>query len=84
MRKQNKIREDMIASYPWNPNRELSFGDEIEAELGVRLQRGELSPVIYNKALDLMRRIEGQLTTVYSGRPHGLKATVSFLVNKCR
>ena len=84
MIKKRKIKEDMMVSYPWNPDRRLSFGDEIEAELGQRLQQGRLSPVVYNKALDLMRRIEKQLTSIYSKDRHGLTTAVNFIVNKCR
>ena len=78
-----RIKEDMVAG-PYNPDRRLSFGDEIEAELGKRLQKGQLSPVIYNKALDYMRRIEGQLTRIYRAERHGLASAVAFLINKCR
>jgi hypothetical protein len=78
-----RIKEDMVAGV-YNPDRTLSFGDELEAELGKRLQAGRLSPVIYNKALDFMRRIEGHLTSIYSGERHGLASAVTFLINKCR
>lgn len=62
-----KLKEagDMIASAPYNPNRELSFGDMIAAELSLRLHKGQLSPVVYNKALDYTRRIEKQLEGIY-------------------
>ena len=78
-----RIKEDMVAG-PYNPDRRLSFGDEIEAELGKRLQKGQLSPVIYNKALDYMRKIEGHLTRIYRAERHGLASAVAFLINKCR
>jgi hypothetical protein len=77
-----RVKEDMVAG-PYNPNRILSFGDQIEAELGKYLQRGQLSPVVYNKALDLMRRIEGQLISIYSRDRHGLATAVSFLIKRC-
>ena len=78
-----RVKESMVAG-PYNPDKRLSFGDMIEAELGKRLQSGRLSPVIYNKALDLMRRRERPLTGIYRGRVRGLDAAVAFLVNKCR
>ena len=78
-----RIKEDMVAG-PYNPDRRLSFGDEIKAELGKRLQNGQLSPVIYNKALDYMWRIERHLASIYSKDRHGLASAVTFLINKCR
>jgi len=83
MIKRRKVKEDMVAG-PYNPDRRLSFGDQLEAELGKYLQSGRLSPVVYNKALDLMRRIEGQLTSIYSRDRHGLTTALNFLVNKCK
>jgi len=74
----------MIASAPWNPNRELSFGDMIVDELSMRLHKGQLSPVIYNKAIDLTRRIQGQLEHIYGRTSRGLSTAVSFIINKCR
>ena len=83
-RKLHKEAGDMIASSPWNPNRELSFGDMIVAELNLRLQKGQLSPVIYNKAVDLTRKIQGQLEHIYGRSSRGLSTAVSFIINKCR
>lgn len=74
----------MIASSPWNPNRELSFGDMIVDELSMRLHKGQLSPVIYNKAIDLTRKTQGQLEHIYGRSSRGLSTAVSFIINKCR
>ena len=83
-RKLHKEAGDMIASSPWNPNRELSFGDMIVDELSMRLHKGQLSPVIYNKAVDLTRKIQGQLEHIYGRSSRGLSTAVSFIINKCR
>jgi len=83
----NKLRKeagDMIASAPWNPSRELSFSDMIVDELSMRLHKGQLSPVIYNKAVDLTRRIGGQLEYIYGRSSRGLTTAVSLVINKCR
>lgn len=74
----------MIASAPWNPNCELSFSDMIVDELSLRLHKGQLSPVIYNKAVDLTRRIGGQLEHIYGRSSRGLTTAVSLVINKCR
>lgn len=68
----------------YNPNRELSFGDMIVAELNLRLQKGQLSPVIYNKALDYTRRIEKQLEGIYGRNSRGLATAVAFVINKVK
>ena len=78
-----KLKEDMVAG-PYNPNRELSFGDMIAAELSLRLHKGQLSPVIYNKALDFTRRIEGQLEGIYGRNGRGLAIAVAFIINKVK
>lgn len=83
-RKMRKEAGDMIASSPWNPNRELSFGDMIVDELSTRLHKGQLSPVIYNKAVDLTRKVQGQLEHIYGRSSRGLSTAVSFIINKCR
>ena len=83
-RKLRKEAGDMIASSPWNPNRELSFSDMIVDELSMRLHKGQLSPVIYNKAVDLTRKIGGQLEYIYGRSSRGLTTAVSFVINKCR
>jgi len=76
-------KEDMVAG-PYNPDRSLSFGDMIVAELELMLQKGRLSPVVYNKSVDLARRIQGPLTSIYSSKRHGLTTAVNFIINKCR
>jgi len=78
-----KVKEDMVAGF-YNPDRSLSFVDMIVAELEARMQKGQLSPVIYNKGVDLARKVGGQLTSIYSGRPRGLLTAVNFIINKCR
>lgn len=79
-----RVKEDMMVSSPWNPDRSLSFTDMIVAELESRMQRGQLSPVIYNKGVDLARRIGHRLESIYRGDRHGLATAVNFIINKCR
>ena len=85
-----RIKEagDMIASAPYNPNREpantAAFGDMIAAELSLRLHKGQLSPVVYNKALDYTRRIEKQLEGIYGRQSRGLATAVAFVINKVK
>ena len=81
------VKEDMVAAAvvaAYNPNRELSFGDMIVAELNLRLQKGQLSPVIFNKALDYTRRIEKQLEGIYGRNSRGLATAVAFVINKVK
>ena len=78
-----RLKEDMVAG-PYNPNRELSFGDMIVAELNLRLQKGQLSPVIFNKALDYTRRIEKQLEGIYGRESRGLATAIAFVINKVK
>lgn len=77
------VKEDMVAG-SYNPNRELSFGDMIVAELNLRLQKGQLSPVVFNKALDYTRRIEKQLEGIYGRNSRGLATAVAFVINKVK
>ena len=50
--KKLRLREagNMIASDPYNPNRELSIIDVITMELEKLSYNGSISPVIYNQA----------------------------------
>ena len=43
---------DMIASDPYNPNKELTIIDVIAMELEKLSYNGSISPVLYNQALD--------------------------------
>ena len=72
-------KEDMVAG-PYNPDRTPSFGDNIVADLGARLRKGQLSPVVYSFAIDLTRRIEKQLTGIYSRGRHGLRAATQLVI----
>jgi hypothetical protein len=82
MRKK-RVKEAVFGG-DYNPDRSLSFSDMIVAELESRMQRGQLAPVIYNKGVDLTRRIGERLGSIYRGERHGLATAVNFIINKCR
>lgn len=74
---------DMVAG-PYNPDRTLSFGDLIVRELELLNSKHKISPLIYNRAVDLGRKIERQLNHIYGGRPHGLEHAVHALLSLVR
>jgi len=80
--KKKRVKEAVFGG-DYNPDRSLSFTDMIVAELESRMQRGRLSPVIYNKGVDLARRIGERLGSIYRGDRHGLATAVNFIINKC-
>jgi len=81
----NKLRKeagDMIASAPWNPNRELSFGDMLVDELSLRLKQGSLSPKHYAYAVDLVRKTHNNLYHIYGRTRHGLRQALEFIIRR--
>jgi hypothetical protein len=74
----------MIVSDPIRPDRTLSFGDRLERELTLMLNKGRLPHSLYFSAVDLMRRMERPLTDIYGVRRHGLRDAIGFLLAKVR
>lgn len=75
---------DMIASGPWNPNRELSLVDIVVRELEKLNDAGSISPVVYNQAVDLARGQSKVLHNIYSGDASGLQRVVAFILRQVR
>ena len=88
--KKLKLRADlkeagnMIASDPYNPNRELSIIDVIAMELEKLSYNGSISPVIYNQALDRARGQKRVINNIYSRNGRDIKPIIMLLLRQVR
>lgn len=73
----------MVAG-PYNPDRRLSLGDELEKELGKLLQSGRLAPVLHSRAIDYMRRTEKLLNGIYGRKRHARDLALQFILRQVR
>ena len=84
--KKLKIREagDMIASNPYNPNKELTIIDVIAMELEKLSQNGSILPVVYSQALDLARGQKKVINNIYSRNGRDIKPIIMLLLRQVR
>jgi hypothetical protein len=84
--KKLKIREagDMIASDPYNPNKELTIIDVIAMELEKLSQNGSILPVMYSQALDLARGQKKVINNIYSRNGRDIKPIIMLLLRQVR
>jgi hypothetical protein len=84
--KKLKIREagDMIASDPFNPNKELTIIDVIAMELEKLSQNGSILPVMYSQALDLARGQKKVINNIYSRNGRDIKPIIMLLLRQVR
>jgi len=84
--KKLKIREagDMIASDPYNPNKELTIIDVIAMELEKLSYNGSISPVLYSQALDLARGQTKVINNIYSRNGRDIKPIIMLLLRQVR
>lgn len=74
----------MIASQPYNPNRELSLVDIVVRELEKLSDTGRISPSEYSRAVDLARGQARILNNIYRGSATGLLPLIMFLLRQVR
>jgi len=84
--KKLKVREagDMIASNPYNPNKELTIIDVIAIELEKLSQNGSILPVMYSQALDLARGQKKVINNIYSRNGRDIKPIIMLLLRQVR
>ena len=84
--KKLKIREagDMIASDPYNPNKELTIIDVIAMELEKLSYNGSISSVLYSQALDLARGQKKVINNIYSRNGRDIKPIIMLLLRQVR
>jgi hypothetical protein len=84
--KKLKIREagNMIASSPYNPDRELTIIDVIAMELEKLSYNGSISPVLYSQALDLARGQKKAINNIYSRNGRDIKPIIMLLLRQVR
>ena len=84
--KKLKIREagDMIASEPYNPNKELTIIDVIAMELEKLSQNGSILPVMYSQALDLAQGQKKVINNIYSRNGRDIKPIIMLLLRQVR
>jgi hypothetical protein len=84
--KKLRLREagDMIASNPYNPNKELTIIDVIVMELEKLSQNGSILPVVYSQALDLARGQKRVINNIYSRNGRDIKPIIMLLLRQVR
>jgi hypothetical protein len=84
--KKLKIREagDMIASDPYNPNKEITIIDVVATELEKLSQNGSILPVMYSQALDLARGQKKVINNIYSRNGRDIKPIIMLLLRQVR
>jgi len=84
--KKLKVREagDMIASNPYNPNKELTIIDVIAMELEKLSYNGSILPVMYSQALDLARGQKKVINNIYSRNGRDIKPIIMLLLRQVR
>ena len=75
---------DMIASSPYNPNKELTIIDVIAIELEKLSQNGSILPVMYSQALDLARGQKKVINNIYSRNGRDIKPIIMLLLRQVR
>ena len=74
----------MIASSPYNPNKELTIIDVIAMELEKLSRNGSIEPVIYSQALDLARGQRKVINNIYSRNGRDIKPIIMLLLRQVR
>ena len=84
--KKLRLREvgDMIASDPYNPNKELTIIDVIAMELEKLSQNGSILPVMFSQALDLARGQKKVINNIYSRNGRDIKPIIMLLLRQVR
>lgn len=84
--KKLKIREagDMIASSPYNPNKELTVVDVIAMELEKLSRTGSIQQAVYSQALDLARGQTKVINNIYSRNGRDIKPIIMLLLRQVR
>ena len=84
--KKLRLREagDMIASDPYNPNKEITIIDVIAMELEKLSQNGSILPVMYSQALDLARGQKKVINNIYSRNGRDIKPIIMLLLRQVR
>lgn len=75
---------DIIASNPYNPNKELTIIDVIAMELEKLSQSGSILPVMYSQALDLARGQRKVINNIYSRNGRDIKPIIMLLLRQVR
>ena len=84
--KKLKVREagDMIASAPYNPNKEITIIDVIAMELEKLSQNGLIQQAVYSQALDLARGQKKVINNIYSRNGRDIKPVIMLLLRQVR
>lgn len=84
--KKLKIREagDMIASDPYNPNKEITIIDVIAMELEKLSRNGSIPQALYSQALDLARGQKKVINNIYSRNGRDIKPIIMLLLRQVR
>ena len=84
--KKLRLREagDMIASNPYNPNKELTIIDVIAAELEKLSYNGSIPQAVYSQALDLARGQKKVINNIYSRNGRDIKPIIMLLLHQVR
>jgi hypothetical protein len=84
--KKLKIREagDMIASDPYNPNKETTIIDVIATELEKLSRNGSIPQALYSQALDLARGQKKVINNIYSRNGRDIKPIIMLLLRQVR
>lgn len=84
--KKLRLREagDMIASSPYNPNKEITIIDVIAMELGKLSQNGSIQQAVYSQALDLARGQRKIINNIYSRNGRDIKPIIMLLLRQVR
>lgn len=82
MKKRKTEGSSMIASSPYNPNREPLFVDMVCREFEKLMRQGSISPSRYSRAVDLSRVQTRVLQAIYSKVANGTMGAVRFILNQ--
>ena len=84
--KKLRLREagDMIASDPYNPNKEITIIDVIAMELEKLSQNGSIPQALYSQALDLARGQKKVINNIYSRNGRDIKPIIMLLLRQVR
>ncbi len=75
---------DMIASDPYNPNKELTIIDVIAMELEKLSRNGSIPQALYSQALDLARGQKKVINNIYSRNGRDIKPIIMLLLRQVR
>jgi hypothetical protein len=75
---------DMIASEPYNPNKEITIIDVIAMELEKLSRNGSIPQALYSQALDLARGQKKVINNIYSRNGRDIKPIIMLLLRQVR